>query len=162
MDTTRPTISGPPEQPKPDIAYMSELWRTGQVAAYTGLHFCSTTDPFSHSQDYDKGSTSSCSRRSTKPHTSIGATSRSTVARSSTKRTNHTHWAKKTRRTSLRRIGCCPLRSLRLRGRISQQWVTRTAEAMGVHPIVIVGSLQRLEVIPRRTTLVKNAPDVTP
>src|ERR1700682_2762188 len=32
MDTTRPTISAPPEQPKPDIAYMSELGRTGQVA----------------------------------------------------------------------------------------------------------------------------------
>jgi HTH-type transcriptional regulator / antitoxin HigA len=47
-------------------------------------------------------------------------------------------------------------------GRISQQWVTRTAEAMGVHPIVIVGRLQRLEVIPWRTTLVKNAPNVTP
>jgi hypothetical protein len=32
MDTTRPTISAPPDKPKPDIAYMSELWRTGQVA----------------------------------------------------------------------------------------------------------------------------------
>jgi hypothetical protein len=32
MNTTRPTISAPPEQPKPDIAYMPELWRTGQVA----------------------------------------------------------------------------------------------------------------------------------
>jgi hypothetical protein len=32
MNTTRPTISAPPEQPKPDIAYMSELWRTGEVA----------------------------------------------------------------------------------------------------------------------------------
>ena len=33
---------------------------------------------------------------------------------------------------------------------------------MGVHPIVIVGRLQRLEVIPWRTTLVKNAPNVIP
>jgi hypothetical protein len=32
MDTTRPTISAPHEQPKPDIVYMSELGRTGQVA----------------------------------------------------------------------------------------------------------------------------------
>jgi HTH-type transcriptional regulator/antitoxin HigA len=47
-------------------------------------------------------------------------------------------------------------------GRISHQWVNRTAEAMGVHPIVIVGRLQRLEVIPWRTTLVKNAPSVIP
>jgi hypothetical protein len=32
MNTTRPTISARREQPKPDIAYMPELWRTGQVA----------------------------------------------------------------------------------------------------------------------------------
>ena len=32
MDTTRPTISAPHEQPKPDIVYMSESGRTGRVA----------------------------------------------------------------------------------------------------------------------------------
>ena len=32
MDTTRPTISAPPEQPTPDIASMSEFGRTAQVA----------------------------------------------------------------------------------------------------------------------------------
>ena len=32
MDTTRPTISAPHEQPKPDIVYMSESGCTGRVA----------------------------------------------------------------------------------------------------------------------------------
>src|SRR6476659_3686560 len=32
MDTTRPTISAPHEQPKPDIVDMSESGRTGRVA----------------------------------------------------------------------------------------------------------------------------------
>jgi HTH-type transcriptional regulator/antitoxin HigA len=33
---------------------------------------------------------------------------------------------------------------------------------MGVHPVVIVGRLQGLQVIPWRTTLLKNAPNVIP
>ena len=35
MDTTRPTISAPHEQPKPDIVYMSESGRTGRVAKWS-------------------------------------------------------------------------------------------------------------------------------
>ena len=44
-------------------------------------------------------------------------------------------------------------------GRISQDWVNRTAQTMGVHPIVIIGQLQRTNVVPWRTSLVKNAPN---
>jgi HTH-type transcriptional regulator / antitoxin HigA len=40
-------------------------------------------------------------------------------------------------------------------GRISQEWVNRTAESMGVHPIVIVGRLQTMTVLPWRIALVK-------
>ncbi|MBB3753681.1 HTH-type transcriptional regulator/antitoxin HigA [Mycolicibacterium sp. BK634] len=47
-------------------------------------------------------------------------------------------------------------------GRISQEWVDQTANSMGVHPIVIVGRLQKLEVLPWRTALVKDAPNVIP
>lgn len=47
-------------------------------------------------------------------------------------------------------------------GRVSQEWVDRTAQSMGVHPIVIVGRLQKLKKIPWRTALVKNAPSVVP
>lgn len=47
-------------------------------------------------------------------------------------------------------------------GRVSQEWVERTAQSMGVHPMVIVGRLQKLNKIPWRTALVKNAPSVIP
>lgn len=44
--------------------------------------------------------------------------------------------------------------------RINQGWVNSIAADQGVHPIVIVGRLQKLERIPWKTTLVKNAPSV--
>jgi HTH-type transcriptional regulator/antitoxin HigA len=43
-----------------------------------------------------------------------------------------------------------------------QEWVGRTAASMGVHPIVIVGQLQKMQVLPWRTALVKGAPNVIP
>lgn len=45
--------------------------------------------------------------------------------------------------------------------RISSTWVNNVAAAMGVHPIVLVGRLQKDGRIPWRTTLVKDAPTVT-
>lgn len=44
--------------------------------------------------------------------------------------------------------------------RITQGWIMATAEDQGVHPIVLIGRLQRLRRIPWRTTLVRNAPSV--
>lgn len=44
--------------------------------------------------------------------------------------------------------------------RISQEWVNATAANQGIHPIVLVGRLQKLERVPWKTTLVKNAPSV--
>ena len=44
--------------------------------------------------------------------------------------------------------------------RISQDWVSRVAAAMGVHPIVIVGQLQKKGALDWRTALVKGAPNV--
>ena len=46
--------------------------------------------------------------------------------------------------------------------RISQEWVARTAAVMEVHPIVIVGQLQKSQLLPWRTALVKGAPNVIP
>lgn len=45
--------------------------------------------------------------------------------------------------------------------RVSLGWVNTTAEALGVHPIVLIGRLQNDHRIPWRTTLVKDAPSVT-
>jgi HTH-type transcriptional regulator / antitoxin HigA len=47
-------------------------------------------------------------------------------------------------------------------GRIGREWVNQTAKSMGVHPIVIVGRLQKMKVVPWRTVLVKSAPNVIP
>lgn len=47
-------------------------------------------------------------------------------------------------------------------GRINQEWVENAAALMGVHPIVIVGRLQKAGMLPWRTALVKNAPNVVP
>lgn len=47
-----------------------------------------------------------------------------------------------------------------LPSRISQEWVERTASSMGVHPIVIVGQLQKTGALPWRTALVRGAPNV--
>jgi HTH-type transcriptional regulator/antitoxin HigA len=46
--------------------------------------------------------------------------------------------------------------------RVSQEWVTRTAASLAVHPIVIVGRLQRLKLLTWRTALAKDAPSVIP
>ncbi|MBZ2198467.1 HigA family addiction module antitoxin [Occultella gossypii] len=45
--------------------------------------------------------------------------------------------------------------------RITKEWVEEAADLVGVHPIVVVGRLQRDEVIPWRTALVKDAPTAT-
>jgi HTH-type transcriptional regulator / antitoxin HigA len=47
-------------------------------------------------------------------------------------------------------------------GRINQDWVNRVAVSMGVHPIVIVGQLQKVGALPWRTALVKDAPNIVP
>jgi HTH-type transcriptional regulator/antitoxin HigA len=44
--------------------------------------------------------------------------------------------------------------------RVSSGWINRAAAAQGVHPIVVVGRLQKLEVLNWRTALVKDAPNV--
>lgn len=46
--------------------------------------------------------------------------------------------------------------------RIGQLWLTNTAAALGVHPIVIVGRLQKRGVLTWRSALAKDAPPVTP
>jgi HTH-type transcriptional regulator / antitoxin HigA len=45
--------------------------------------------------------------------------------------------------------------------RIGQAWLTKTANALGVHPIVIVGRLQNSGVLSWRSALTKDAPTVT-
>jgi len=45
-------------------------------------------------------------------------------------------------------------------GRISQEWINRTAADQGVHPIVLIGRLQNDNIVPWSTTLVRNAPTV--
>jgi HTH-type transcriptional regulator/antitoxin HigA len=44
--------------------------------------------------------------------------------------------------------------------RINHGWVNDVAEDQGINPIVLVGRLQKLEYIPWKTTLVRNAPSV--
>lgn len=44
--------------------------------------------------------------------------------------------------------------------RINHSWVTTTARQQGIHPIVLIGRLQKEGRIPWKTTLVKNAPSV--
>jgi HTH-type transcriptional regulator/antitoxin HigA len=46
--------------------------------------------------------------------------------------------------------------------RIGAGWVNAVANERGVHPIVVVGRLQRAGVLAWRTALVKNAPNATP
>lgn len=46
--------------------------------------------------------------------------------------------------------------------RISAQWVNAVARDRRVHPIIVVGRLQREGVLPWRTVLVRNAPNATP
>lgn len=46
--------------------------------------------------------------------------------------------------------------------RIGARWVDTIAKDRGVHPIVVIGRLQRERVLPWRSTLVKNAPNATP
>lgn len=46
--------------------------------------------------------------------------------------------------------------------RIGVQWVNAVARDRGVHPIVVVGRLQRTDKLPWRSVLVKNAPNATP
>jgi HTH-type transcriptional regulator/antitoxin HigA len=45
--------------------------------------------------------------------------------------------------------------------RITQEWIDDVAGAMGIHPIVIVGCLQKMNALPWRTLLAKGAPTVT-
>ena len=45
--------------------------------------------------------------------------------------------------------------------RIGQLWLTNTAAALGVHPIVIIGRLQKRGVLTWRSVLAKDAPSVT-
>ena len=44
---------------------------------------------------------------------------------------------------------------------IKQQWVLEEAERLAVHPIVVIGQLQRRQDLDWRTQLVKGAPTVT-
>lgn len=44
--------------------------------------------------------------------------------------------------------------------RINQGWVTAVSKAQGIHPIVLIGRLQKEGQIPWKTTLVRNAPSV--
>lgn len=46
--------------------------------------------------------------------------------------------------------------------RIGAEWVNAVAADRGVHPIVVVGKLQRAGVLAWRSALVKNAPNATP
>lgn len=50
----------------------------------------------------------------------------------------------------------------RIPTRISAQWVDIVARDRGVHPIVVVGKLQRIGRLPWRTMLAKDAPNATP
>ncbi|MGY3565096.1 XRE family transcriptional regulator [Sinomonas sp. RB5] len=43
--------------------------------------------------------------------------------------------------------------------RLSKEWIEDVAEDLEVHPIVVIGRLQQEQVIPWRTTLVKDAPN---
>lgn len=45
--------------------------------------------------------------------------------------------------------------------RVTSQWIDSEADAMGIHPIVLIGRLQYAGRLPWRTTLVKGAPTVT-
>lgn len=45
--------------------------------------------------------------------------------------------------------------------RINQPWITSTANRMGVHPIILIGRLQKDGTVPWKSTLVKGAPSVT-
>ena len=47
-----------------------------------------------------------------------------------------------------------------LSDRINQGWVDAVAADQGIHPIVLIGRLQKMERIPWKTTLVRNAPSV--
>jgi HTH-type transcriptional regulator / antitoxin HigA len=46
--------------------------------------------------------------------------------------------------------------------RIGMRWINAVADERGVHPIVVIGRLQRERVLPWRSALVKNAPHATP
>lgn len=48
----------------------------------------------------------------------------------------------------------------RLPERLSQGWVADQASERNVHPIVVIGRLQKEGRLPWRTTLVKGAPSV--
>ena len=45
--------------------------------------------------------------------------------------------------------------------RITKEWIDDVAKHMSVHPIVVIGRLQREGILPWRTTLVKDAPNAT-
>ena len=49
----------------------------------------------------------------------------------------------------------------RVPGRVSAPWIDSEADAIGIHPIVLIGRLQNAGRLPWRTTLVKGAPTVT-
>ena len=49
----------------------------------------------------------------------------------------------------------------RVPDRVTSQWIDSEADAMGIHPIVLIGRLQNAGRLPWRTTLVKGAPTVT-
>jgi len=129
--------------------------------AASGLHFCSTTDPLSHSQDYDRLDIVLFTLLHETAHIVRGDLEKHGGSIIDEEDQPHT-LGDEDETDKLAAHWMLPSAIPPAPGRISQQWVTRTAEAMGVHPIVIVGRLQRLEVIPWRTTLVKNAPNVTP
>ena len=46
-------------------------------------------------------------------------------------------------------------------GRISAEWIDKIATSRGVHPIVVIGRLQKQGRLTWRTSLVKGAPSVT-
>lgn len=49
----------------------------------------------------------------------------------------------------------------RIPQRVSLDWVVTAAERRGVHPIVVVGRLQKLGIVSWKTTLVRGAPNAT-
>lgn len=49
----------------------------------------------------------------------------------------------------------------RVPDRVTSHWIESEADAIGVHPIVLIGRLQYARRLPWRTTLVKGAPSVT-
>lgn len=53
-----------------------------------------------------------------------------------------------------------PKKLPRIPDRITHEWIKRNADDQGIHPIVLIGRLQKQEIVPWGTTLVRDAPTV--